>query len=532
MEPILTVRGMDKRFGATVALRAVDIDVYPGEIRGLIGENGSGKSTLTSIIAGMQKADAGEMRFHGKLWQPASMIDALEHGVGMIVQETGTIPGITVAENLFLGETSQFRSKLGLVSKRAMEQEARKALDVIRAEHIRPGDLAASLDLQERKLVEVAKVMVKRPEILVVDETTTALSQKGRELLYRLMNQLKDEGKAVIFISHDLDEIKSVCDTLTVLRDGNIIRHFVKRTGATPQSGSTGSAGLASEGCAPAGRACADAQRRDCYGEYDDDAIKTSMIGREMQGDYYRGDNEASWQEAVLLRAEHLTGEGLKDVSLELHAGEILGIGGLSECGMHALGKALFGAAKLTGGSVETEGKLYANPEQATALGVGYVSKDRDTESLCLQASIRDNIAIGGLRHIRKGKLILKKNETAYVQKQVDALSIKCRHMEQPVSAMSGGNKQKVVFGKWLGAGSRVLILDCPTRGVDIGVKQAMYQLIDQMKKQGKAILIVSEEMAELIGMCDRLLVMKDGALQKEFTRGGMRESEIIKYMI
>ena len=163
---------------------------------------------------------------------------------------------------------------------------------------------------------------------------------------------------------------------------------------------------------------------------------------------------------------------------------------------------------------------------------MGYVSKDRDTESLCLQASIRDNIAIGGLRHIQKGKLILKKNETAYVQKQVDALSIKCRHMVQPVSAMSGGNKQKVVFGKWLGAGSRVLILDCPTRGVDIGVKQAMYQLIDRMKRQGKAILIISEEMAELIGMCDRLLVMKDGALQKEFTRGGMSESEIIRYMI
>ena len=486
---------MDKRFGATVALKNVDLDVYPGEIRGLIGENGSGKSTLTSIVAGIQKADAGEVRFHGKPWQPASMIDALEHGVGMIVQETGTIPGITVAENLFLGETGRFRNRLGLVSRAAMEREARKALDVIRADHIHPGDMTASLDLQERKLVEVARVMVKKPEILVVDETTTALSQRGRELLYRLMDQLKAEGRAVIFISHDLDEIKSVCDTLTVLRDGNIIRHFTKA-------------------------------------EYDDDAIKTSMIGREMQGDYYRGDMEASRQEAVLLKAEHLTGEGLQDVSLELHAGEILGIGGLSECGMHALGKALFGAAQLTGGTVQTGGKTYANPEQATALGVGYVSKDRDTESLCLQASIRDNIAIGGLRHIRKGGLIFKRNETAYVQKQVDSLSIKCRHMDQPVSAMSGGNKQKVVFGKWLGAESRVLILDCPTRGVDIGVKQAMYQLIDRMKRQGKAILIISEEMAELIGMCDRLLVMKDGAIQKEFMRGSMSESEIIRYMI
>ena len=168
----------------------------------------------------------------------------------------------------------------------------------------------------------------------------------------------------------------------------------------------------------------------------------------------------------------------------------------------------------------------------ATALGIGYVSKERDTESLCQQASIRDNIAIGGLKHIRKNKLIFKKRETAYVQQQIDTLSIKCRHMEQPVSAMSGGNKQKVVFGKWLGAGSRIMILDCPTRGVDIGVKQSMYQLISRMKQEGKAVLIISEEMAELIGMCDRLLVMKDGAVQKEFQRGQMNEADIIRYMI
>ena len=268
---------------------------------------------------------------------------------------------------------------------------------------------------------------------------------------------------------------------MTVLRDGKIITHFSKEN-------------------------------------YDDDAIKASMIGREMQGDYYRPDNEPTWQEKVLLKAEHLTGSGLKDISLEIRAGEILGIGGLSECGMHTLGKALFGSAMLTGGTVTVEGKHYSDPQKATRLGVGYVSKERDTESLCQQASIRDNIAIGGLQHIQKKKLILKKRETAYVQKQVDALSIKCRHMEQ--------------LGKWLGAGSRILILDCPTRGVDIGVKQSMYQLIAKMKNEGKAILIISEEMTELIGMCDRLLVMKDGAVQKEFLRGNMNEADIIRYMI
>ena len=235
----------------------------------------------------------------------------------------------------------------------------------------------------------------------------------------------------------------------------------------------------------------------------------------------------------MALKAEHLSaGAALKDVSIDFYRGEIVGIGGLSHCGMHTLGKALFGSAALTGGTVETEGTAYSDPKRATRLGIGYVSKERDTESLCQQASIRDNIAIAGLGHIQKKGLIMKKRETAYVQKQVDALSIKCRHMEQPVSAMSGGNKQKVVFGKWLGAGSRVLILDCPTRGVDIGVKQSMYQLISRMKQEGKAILIISEEMAELIGMCDRLLVMKDGAVQQEFLRGRMNEADIIHYMI
>ena len=230
MEPILTVRGMDKRFGATIALRQVDIDVYPGEIRGLIGENGSGKSTLTSIIAGIQKADAGEIRFHGQPGEPAAMIDALEHGIGVIVQETGTIPGISVAENLFLGEASRFRNKLGLVSRKAMEQEARKALDVIHADHIQPGTPTALLDLQERKLVEVAKVMAKKPEILVVDETTTALSQKGRELLYQLMESLKKEGKAVIFISHDLDDITPVAATVRGVAAGSIVTDFAYGT--------------------------------------------------------------------------------------------------------------------------------------------------------------------------------------------------------------------------------------------------------------------------------------------------------------
>lgn len=494
----VTVTHMNKSFGSTVALKDVDITIRRGEILGLIGENGSGKSTVTSIIAGMQKADSGEMKCEGKDWQPASMIEALQNRVGMIVQETGTVPGITVAENIFLGELDQFRSGPGIVNKKKMFAKAKEILNGIGADHIMPEVPTGSLDLQDRKLIEIAKVMSKEPQMLVIDETTTALSQIGREIIYKIMNRMKEEDKAVVFISHDLDEIMHVCDSLTVLRDGSIIRTFSKE-------------------------------------EFEEDAIKASMIGREMKGDYYRSDYDGSFEKEVVLEIrDGNLDDQLLHFSMQLHKGEILGIGGLSHCGMHTLGKVLFGAAHLKSGEVLCNGEPVKNEGTAMKKRIGYVAKDRDVESLCLNASIRDNIAIGGLDCYAVGNfLILPGKEKKYVQKQVEDLSIKCQDMNQYVSALSGGNKQKVVFGKWIGRGSEILILDCPTRGVDIGVKQAMYRLMYQMKKEGKSIVIISEEMAELIGMSDRLLVMKDGEITKEFERSAeLGEADIIQYMI
>ena len=497
MDSIVEIRQMSKCFGPTVALDSVDISARPGEILGLIGENGSGKSTATSIYAGMQLCDSGEMFFKGKPWKPSSMNDALLHGVGMIVQENGTVPGISVAENIFLGETKSFM-KGPFVDRKRMCLEAQDALDRIGADHIRAEAVTASLDFQDRKLIEIARVMAKNPDVLVVDETTTALSQKGREIIYRIMEQMKQTGKTVIFISHDLDEIMEKCDRLTVLRDGKIIRTFEAE-------------------------------------EFEENAVKAAMIGRELQGSYYRDDYDGSVPDEVVLRAEHLNlGNELVDLSLDLHRGEIVGIGGLSHCGMHTLGKVLFGNITPASGSVEAEGKPVRNEAEAMKLNIGYVAKDRDTESLCLEASIRDNIAIAGLDRIAVNKhFILPANEKKYVQKQVDFLSIKCRDAEQYVSTLSGGNKQKVAFGKWIGRDSQILILDCPTRGVDIGVKQSMYQLMNQMKREGKSIVLISEEMAELIGMSDRILVMKDGSVKKELHRSStLCEADVIEYMI
>ena len=497
--PILEMKHIRKTFASTVALGDVDLNVYPGEIRGLIGENGSGKSTISSIAAGMQKADSGEMRFRGAAWAPVSMLDALDKGIGMIVQESGTIQGVSVAENMFLGEMRQFPGPLGTVDRKAMNAKADEALRSIGVQNVSGATPMAALDFQTRKLVEIAKVVMKDPEILVVDETTTALSQEGRSILYALMKKLRDAGKAVLFISHDLDEIMEVCDTLTVLRDGAIIRHFTKA-------------------------------------EFDADAIRTSMIGRELQGDYYRSDFTPSRLPEVAVKAEHIRyGAALEDVSLTVYRGEIVGIGGLSHCGMHPLGKILFGAIRPDGGEVVTgSGVKITNETVAMKHRFGYVSKDRDVESLSLSASIRDNIAIAGMeQYAVNGFLMLNSRERAYVDKQIVDLSIKCADRDQAVSQLSGGNKQKVVFGKWIGRGSEVLILDCPTRGVDIGVKRAMYQLMTELKNQGKSIIMISEELPELMGMSDRILIMKDGKITREFARSAdLSDAEIIKYMI
>lgn len=497
--PILEMKHIRKTFASTVALGDVDLNVYPGEIRGLIGENGSGKSTISSIAAGMQKADSGEMRYHGDSWNPVSMIDALSKGIGMIVQESGTIQGVSVAENLFLGETKQFPGPFGTIDRKAMNAKADEALQAIGVKNVSGATPMGALDFQTRKLVEIAKVVMKDPEILVVDETTTALSQEGRSILYTLMKKLRDEGKAVLFISHDLDEIMEVCDTLTVLRDGAIIRHFTKD-------------------------------------EFDADAIRTSMIGRELQGDYYRSDYTPSHLEEVAVKAEHISlGEALQDVSITVYKGEIVGIGGLSHCGMHPLGKILFGAVKPDSGEVVTgDGVKITSETVAMKQAFGYVSKDRDVESLSLTASIRDNIAIAGMeKYAVNNFLMLNSREKVYVDKQISDLSIKCADRDQAVSQLSGGNKQKVVFGKWIGRGSEVLILDCPTRGVDIGVKRAMYQLMTELKNEGKSIIMISEEMPELMGMSDRLIIMKDGRITHEFARSAsLSDAEIIQYMI
>jgi len=496
-EELLRVEHIHKNFGVTIALKDVSFNVERGYVYGLIGENGSGKSTVSSIIAGMQPATSGEMYYKGELWKPTSMLEAQEHNIGMIVQEAGSIPNITVAENIFLGHEKMFQKGL-FIDKSDMEDAATKLLEELGLNEMFKADQkTSSLDMQARKIIEIAKCLYWKPDLLIVDETSTALSFEGREFLYRVLKMMKEENKSVLFISHDLDEMMEHCDKLTVLRDGVLIGTLNKS-------------------------------------EYEPNKIRQMMVGRELQGNYYRNDTDP-YDDEVVLKANHITTmHDLLCFDLELHKGEILGIGGLSHCGMHTVGRALFGVDKVVDGEVIVNGNKITSPKTAIKNRVGYVSKNRDQESLGLSATIAENIASTGykINELFTGIISFKK-EGHYVDKQIEDLSIKCAGKNYKVNTLSGGNKQKVVIGKWLASDSQILILDCPTRGIDVGVKASMYQLMYDMKKAGKSIILISEELSELIGMSDRILMMKDGKVTAERLRvDGLSEHDLINYMI
>lgn len=497
-EAILQVNGIYKSFGVVKALKDVSISFLPGEIHGLIGENGSGKSTLSSIISGIYSCNQGEMILDGKVYKPTSIMDGEKHGMCMIVQEMGTIGGITVAANVFAGKEELF-SRLGIVNRKAMNRAAQEALDKIGASYIKAENKIDEESFENRKIVEIARAMFNDVKVLIIDETTTALSQKGRELIYQIMDRLKDENKVVIFISHDLDELTEHCNTVTVLRDGVYIKTL--------------------------------------HGEeIQPDVMRQLMIGREVQDNYYRDDyDDYRGGEDVITVENVCTEGGLKNVSFALKKGEILGIGGLTDSGMHDLGRTVFGLEKCEKGSVylSSSSEKIQSPQKAIRHKIGYVSKNRDKESILNQSNIMDNICLPSYDKIKQGIYIAPKAEKNLAEQESNVLKIKMSSLKQLCGQLSGGNKQKVALAKWLGNDSDILILDCPTRGIDVGVKAAIYKLMDDYRKEGKSILMISEELPELIGMSDRILILKDGMISKEFDRSrDLTESEAIKYMI
>ena len=494
----LQVQDLCKTFGITKAVQNVSFNINKGEVHALIGENGSGKSTLTNMLTGIYTIDSGHFILDGKEVHPKNQVEANNEGISIIVQELGTLSGLTVAENIFLGHEDQF-VKFGIKNTGAMNRKAQDLLNKYGFNRIRANAMVDEYNFEDRKLVEIVKATYFSPKIVVIDETTTALSQEGREELYKHMNRIRAEGNTVIFISHDLPEVLRMSDTITILRDGVYI-DTVKSADVT------------------------------------EDDLKKLMVGREVTGDYYRADYGEKISDEVVMSVKNVTVPGLiKNINFDLHKGEILGFGGLSESGMHEVGKACFGASFDRQGSVTlADGTSIDNIPTAIAHSIAYTSKDRDNESVVMNQGIGDNICLPSLDTLKGAAgLLSDRKMKAFANEYAKEMSVKMVNTDQFVSDLSGGNKQKVVLARWIGKDSDILVLDSPTRGIDIKVKQDIYQLMDKMRKNGKSIIMISEELMELIGMCDRILIMKDGEISGELMRDpDLDENSLIAKMV
>lgn len=496
-EEILRAENISKSFGITHAVRNVTLSFKRGEIHGLIGENGSGKSTFVSMLAGIYPIDSGRFILEGKELKVKNQVEANRNGVSIIVQEMGTLSGLTVAENIFLGNEDRF-VKFGIKNTNSMNREAQELLRRYGFNYIDATKMIDNYDFEERKLIEIVKATYFNPKVLVVDETTTTLSQSGREELYKHMKRIKEAGNTVIFISHDLDEVIKHTDVISVLRDGVLI-DTVKSS------------------------------------DVNENDLKRLMVGRVLDDRYYRTDYGQAVSSEVVLSVKNVSVPGrINNISFDLHKGEILGIGGLSECGMHEVGKAVFGASYDRTGDVMLENGIHIDSiTKAINNNIAYVSKDRDNESLVINDSICDNICLPSMDRLKVKHMILNKKLNEFAKKYAELISVKMVGVNQFVSDLSGGNKQKVALARWIGRESDIIVLDSPTRGIDVKVKADIYALMSDMKNQGKSIIVISEEILELIGMCDRILIMKDGTISGEFMRDPeLTEEDLIAKMV
>lgn len=499
MSDILEIRGLCKTFGPTRANINIDFKLERGEIRGVIGENGSGKTTLLNQIAGVYKNDAGEMILNGAQYSPSSPIDANRVKIAMVMQELGIVEKLPVGINIFLGRLEQF-SAGGIVNMKKVHNTAAKIFEQWDLPKASPASLMSDMTIEMRKIVELARALSVEPDILLLDEITQSLSLNNRNNLYELIKRLKGLGKSIIVITHDIDEMLEISDTITILRDGAVVD--------TVNTAETTA-----------------------------DEVRYMMVGREISGDYYRADMTPDYSDKIALFAENLTIEGeIDDVSFEVHEGEILGFCGLSDSGIHSVGKAVFGLSEIQRGSVRVgkDGNEIKSAAAALGSNMAYVPKDRDQEALMVHARIIDNFTLPSLNELKGALGFLPPAKLrALSSDMVEKLSVKCTGILQPMDALSGGNKQKVNLGRWLAKNLKILVLDCPTRGVDVGVKAYIYALMKQAKTDGIATILISDELTEVLGMADRLIVMKDGRITRTIRRDeDFNERSVIGVMI
>ena len=469
---ILTMKGIHKSFPGVHALKGVNLEIRKGEVLALMGENGAGKSTLMKVLTGIYKRDEGEIIYEGKTVEFQNPRDAQDAGIAIVHQEINMMGQLTVAQNIFIGR--EFMNGK-LIDDKKMNEEAAKLFERLNI-HIDPAEIMDNLTVGRQQMCEIAKAISREVKVIVFDEPTAALTETEIEELFKIIRDLRSKQLGIVYISHRMDEIKQITDRVTVMRDGEYVGTLI------------------TEECTK-------------------DDIINMMVGRTIFEDP-KAQSNVPKDAPVVLKVEHLcSGKLVKDVSFELHKGEILGMAGLMGAGRTETARALFGADPIDSGDIYVNGKKVEihSPQDAVKAGIGYLSEDRKRFGLVLDKSISDNTCLATLENFQKGIFIDKKKCDEVSADYVGKLKTKTPGIETPAMSLSGGNQQKVVIAKWLTRDCDILIFDEPTRGIDVGAKSEIYQLMNDLVKQGKSIIMISSEMTEVLRMSDRVLVMCEG---------------------
>lgn len=470
----IEMRGIDKSFGSNQVLKQAGFTLESGEVHALMGENGAGKSTLMKILTGVYTKDAGTVLVDGKEVNYKNPQEAEKAGIVFIYQELNVMFDLTVEENLFMGK--EIHGKFGICDKKAMQKKAQEALNILGV-NISPKTVMAELSVGQQQMVEICKALMADAKVIIMDEPTAALTQSETVALFKVIESLRKKGVSMVYISHRMEEIFELCDRITVLRDGSYIG--VKNIPETNMN-----------------------------------EIVKMMIGREI-GERYPSRNVKIGKE--VLKVKELTRKGtFHDVNFSVRAGEVLGVSGLMGAGRTEIMQAIFGNLSYESGTIEIDGKevKISNPRQAMEHGIGFITEDRKTEGLMLDKSIRKNISLCNLRRISKSSVISREAEKNMVAEAIKDLHIKCFGSYHECNNLSGGNQQKVVLAKWILTNPKILILDEPTRGVDIGAKKEIYSIINKLAAQGVAIIMVSSELPEVLGMSDNIMVVREGEVR------------------
>lgn len=488
-DDFLSLERITKRFPGVLALNNITFSLKQGEVHALIGENGAGKSTLMNILGGMLQPDDGEIQLDGCSITIASPSQAFDYGIGFVHQESNLLSNLTVLENVFLARE---RTRMAHLDKQAMRKEILLVNQKL-GYSIHPDARVETLSLAEKQCVEITRSLIFSPRILILDEPTAALDEDEVKRLFRIIRTLRDEGVAVIYISHRLNEIFQIADRITVLKDGQLAG--VRRTE-----------------------------------EVTKDDLITLMVGRVLEDIY--PDRKAVHLGKPLLQVEHLSIPGrLQDVSFLVHAGEIVGLGGLEGHGQRDIARAIFGEIGFPQGAIAIDGVLFKGTGIRSRIrhGVGYVTHDRRNEGLIFTQSLKENCAVASLYKRSHMGFVDAKEEIRQTKAHVKQMQIKAGSIEHSVSNLSGGNQQKVMLARWLMTKPKVLIIDEPTKGVDVGARMSVYQIVNDLTKQGIAILMLTSDMMELIGLSDRILVMCEGRITDEILRSEATEKRIMR---